>query len=393
MDRELAVWLPFTGVLTVLWFVWMVTLFAVGRAGKKRGWNRRDIAAVRGPVKVFGVVAVVVLLVGVLGGGLHWPGVLVATPWVAYLGAKTLVGLSRGDWKGMPGVDSDREQPAVPRSVSRRLSAATVKVLFLLNTAFLVLAILSVPASFAYARSTARMIALLDYPSSGTNSVLVFGLLRKGDAAVQPLIRASVEALQEENDPSRTWTLDPALFCLGRIGGPKAEAFLARVVTQRVRFKDYGDYHWQESACLAYAECARGRAVPDLVALYGRCTEDPAARLRWVPLVALARTASRDGISFVLDHMRTFWSRTLDGGKPTQMTVAALVLKADPGEIAALPVQGFGRLFAGPPPPLGTRAEALSLLARYGGVSISELRQQWERDKEAITAHWLTALE
>ncbi len=304
-DRELAVWTPFAGALTVLWFLWMISLLVMKSVMKRRGWKERDIAPVRSIFKTFALSGVIVILVGILGGGFHWPGVLIATPWSVYLVIKLISGLRRKAWRtdesGSPGTEPQRT-PRMSRLASHQVSPGATKAFFILNATFLALAALSIPASYVYADSTSRMIALLDYPCSGTKIVLIPGLIGKGEASVGPLVEASRRALETKAGPRRKWILDGTLFCLGRIGGADAEAFLSKVVAERVDFQDNMDSEWQKTACFAYAECAGARAVPLLVGVYERCETAKVNDARKTVLAALSKTGSEEGAAFVREH-------------------------------------------------------------------------------------------
>lgn len=304
-DRELAVWTPFAGAVTALWLLWMISLLVMKSLMKRRGWKERDIAPVRSIFKTFALAGVIVILVGILGGGFHWPGALIATPWSVYLVIKLISGLRREAWRtdesGSPDTEPQRT-PRMSRLASHQVSPGATKAFFILNATFLALAALSVPASYIYAGSTSRMIALLDYPCSGTKTVLIPGLIRKGEAAVGPLVDASTQALKARSGPRQTWILNGTLFCLGRIGGPDAEAFLSKVVAERVDFQDSMDSEWQKTACFAYAECAGGRAVPVLVGVYQRCETAKVDDARKTVLAALSKTGSEEGAAFVREH-------------------------------------------------------------------------------------------
>lgn len=96
--------------------------------------------------------------------------------------------------------------------------------------------------------------------------------------------------------------MSAAAFCLGRIGGPKAEAFLGKLVRTKVDFKEDEDWLWEKVVCFAYAECAKERAVSNLVELYDRCNGKYPEMQRWAVIAALAKTQSRGGVIFELDQ-------------------------------------------------------------------------------------------
>ena len=242
------------------------------------------------------------------------------------------------------------------------------------------------------------MIALLSYTSSGTESVLIPGLIRKGKAAVGPLVEASRQAFEIKSWPRRKWILDGTLFCLGRIGGADAEAFLSKVVAERVDFQDNMDSEWQKTACFAYAECAGARAVPALIEVFKRCEGDPAGGFNWVPLAALVRTASRDGVVFALDNMEVL-VRSAERGNNTVARVAAgaLLFMPSPVELAALPVQKHAKtdLSKWRSASSGVDTAFRTRLASFGedpDFKPGYLWNTWEADGEKIRAYWVSAL-
>jgi hypothetical protein len=91
--------------------------------------------------------------------------------------------------------------------------------------------------------------------------------------------------------------------------------------------------------------------------------------------------------------MDELWEAAYLDSKPARVTAAALVLRADPEEIAVLPVHGFGRISGGLPPPRCSPERALQMLARYGEADVRRLRRLWEADSEEIRRYWLTVLE
>ncbi|MHC4502666.1 MAG: hypothetical protein ACYTFI_05115 [Planctomycetota bacterium] len=307
VDQGVSIWLPFAPAFMVLCLAWIISIIVMRNIIRRRTSAKASEMPWRKALVAFellatvGFVGVVFLSMGsVLGASL-----VIGTIWVGYIAVKVISALRRRARRqevevaaeAEPEPSSRAEQPAGPV-----VSPRAQKAFFKLNSIFLALALLSIPSFFAYARSTRRMIALLSYKSSGTESVLIPGLIGKGKAAVGPLIDASRQALEARSGPRQTWILNGTLFCLGRIGGADAEAFLSKVVAERVDFQDNMDSEWQKTACLAYAECAGGRAVPVLVGVYQRCETAKVDDARKAVLAALSKTGSKEGTAFVREH-------------------------------------------------------------------------------------------
>jgi hypothetical protein len=307
VDQEVRVWLPFAPVFMVLCLAWIISLIVIRNiirrrtSGKAAEMPGRKALVAFGLLATVGFIAVVFLSMGsVMGASL-----VIGTIWAGYVAVNVISALRRrarrqdvevaADAKPEP--SSRAEQPVGPV-----VSPRSQKAFFKLNSIFLGLALLSIPSFFIYARSTRRMIALLSYKSSGTESVLIPGLIGKGKAAVGPLVEASRQAFEARSGPRQTWILNGTLFCLGRIGGPDAEAFLSKVVAERVDFQDTMDSEWQKTACFAYAECAGARAVPVLVGVYQRCETAKVDDARKTVLAALSKTGSKEGAAFVREH-------------------------------------------------------------------------------------------
>jgi len=307
VDQEVSVWLPFAPAFMVLCLAWIISLIVMRNIIRRRASDKAVGVPARKALVAFGLLA----SVGFLGlvflsmGSVLGASLVIGTIWAGYVAVKVISALRRRPWRQDIGIAADAEAQPPARAKQRvgpAISPRSRKAFLKLNFVFLVLALLSVPSFFIYARSTSRMIALLDYPSSGTKRVLIPGLIRKGKAAVEPLIDASRRALEARSGPRLTWPLNGTLFCLGRIGGPDAEAFLSEVVSERVDFQDYTDSEWQKTACFAYAECAGARAVPVLVGVYRRCETAKVDDARKTVLAALSKTGSKEGTAFVREH-------------------------------------------------------------------------------------------
>ncbi|MEW6355166.1 MAG: hypothetical protein AB1696_02480 [Planctomycetota bacterium] len=192
----------------------------------------------------------------------------------------------------------------VIEAARRRPCQQEARALLRVNAAFLALAILCVPGSYAYARSVRGMIGRLG-ASRSTDDYLRRELIARAESSVKPIIGVTRRAIRrydgtEDSEWARSRALSSAFHCLGEIGGSEAEAFLAAVVRGDAGLANAGKLHVYPEACIAYAKCAGGRAVADLIAAYRRTDDDVA---RAAILAALVRTADKDAIPYVLSHM------------------------------------------------------------------------------------------
>jgi hypothetical protein len=280
----------------VLCLLWAASVLIARRILARRGVEAPRNATPFRAAKRFLLTGMLVYigLVVLTMGSLLGPALIVGCVWLVFTAIST-VKLRRRRERGNEEDDEEegaatgaertpRMERLAPRSV---LCPRATRMALALNGVFLALAIVAVPVSYIHARSTARMISLLSYPSSGTQTVLLPGLIAKGEPAVRPLIDASRSALARDAGAAKRWVLSGTLHCLGRIGGAQAEGFLEEIVRERVDFADVMEAPWQKTACLAYAECAGRRAAPLLVEVYGRIGEADARDARDAVIKAL----------------------------------------------------------------------------------------------------------
>jgi hypothetical protein len=273
-DQEIRVWLPFAGPVMALCLLWAASVLIARKVLARRGVDAPRVASPFHQARRLFLLGIPVCigLVVLTMGSLLGPALVIGGVWVVLAAVSTAKLRGRRERGGEERAPTEAERtPRMERLVDRPvLPPGAASVALALNGIFLALAIVAVPVSYIHSRSTARMISLLSYPSSGTQTVLLPGLIAKGDSAVQPLIDASRRAVARDGGAAKGWVLSGTLHCLGSIGGAESEGFLEEVVRDSVDFADSMDDRWQKAACLAYAECAGRRAAPLLVQVHKR---------------------------------------------------------------------------------------------------------------------------
>jgi hypothetical protein len=258
------------------------------------------------------------------------------------------------------------------------------------NLLFAAVLCAAIPAANARAGTPQGRIAHLENPLPQIKGQILPSLIGQGEVVVSELIAASERAASDGGlaGPS-------ACFCLGAIGGDAAEQYLGDLIRTRVRF-DRSDSisQWEKSACYAYAECARQRAVNDLVALHDRLTSSAAQEQRWITLVALMKTRTARGVIFALDHMEDLLRCANESGDGHDSDAAsgvaeALVFYQDPVVIGHLPIYQFICWSASIAPDLKTG----ELGQNYFWVDhqrrpLSEIETAWSTDEDRIRAAW-----
>ena len=330
-DQEIRVWLPFAGPVMILCLLWAASVLVARRILARGGADvPRDASPFHAARRfLFVGLPICIALAFLLQGSILAPALVVGCVWLCYVAASTAkLWRQRGQAKAAAAPDTGGVDPAPEARAPTiaLLPARAAKTALALNGIFLALAVVAVTASYVHARSTSRMIRLLSYPSSGTKKVLLPGLIAKGESAVPALIEASRRALDGESGLAKHWLLSGTLHCLGRIGGPGAEAFLEEVVRERLDFTDQEDVKWQKAACLAYAECAGARAVPLLKKIYEAHKDDAASDGRDAVLETLKKTGSEEAAAFVRD----------------QEAVLEALRRAAPDKAGSVPREGDG---------------------------------------------------
>lgn len=273
---------PFVGKLLVLFAVWLIVslLFSPSRTGSNTADGSMD-SGERKTLKrfpVWGSLAMLLAMIYIL-----WVpvGLLLILIWVSYLGTNLIF----------------------KRSRARGRFWGNAQLLF--NLAALVTVTVVIPVSVVEARTTESMVGWLGGLPSHIRVAsrdLIPELIARGEEAVPELHAALQKELTQLDEP-HTERVAQILYCLGQIGGDRAEMVLKEVVTGDRIFQKDADWRWGSVACTAYADCANERAVDPLKELYRRCESEDAGIQSAMALCALPRTGQREGVFFVLDHI------------------------------------------------------------------------------------------
>ena len=275
-----------------------------------------------------------------------------------------------------------------------------------IDLAFLFCAVAVVAHQQHLATTAEHCIDTLDYHVSATYEIAMPRIVEAGPRAVELLLGPANEALQrhgryagERGRFSRSRRLLATAFCLGEIGGPQAEQWLAHVVRDHVGFEDYYCRTWQPAACYAYARCAHARAVNNLIRLYESLGPAEAQHdSRVCPLMALALTGSRRGVMFVLEHMDDLLQASAmdDSQEVIVRAVAqALVFGSDPASLENLPVHRELTL-AGDTSVIRRSAYAAEFYwtdaSKDAIKPIAEVQAAWNADSQGIKRRWAEVL-
>jgi hypothetical protein len=228
-------------------------------------------------------------------------------------------------------------------------------------------------------------------------------IVADGQKAVGPLIRATNEAIDNKDGYTRMNTMKHATFCLACIGGPEAERFLSDLVKQHANPSDFYDVKWYRGACFAYARCAGPRAANDLVVLFENMPHTEERDDRTFLLVALAVTASKYGVAFVLDHMDLLFKYVNNSGwegnqrRVVQAVAECLVFGTDPKALTQLPVfrdMGLmGSTWLAEPRPSDYNSEFFWTESSENRLrSPEEIEAAWRVDSASIHKRWADLL-
>ena len=310
-------------------------------------------------------------------GSLLLPSLCVGFIWALYLAIRLCVDIGRLIWTCKP----------------------DLRVAVAIHAAFLLAATGVIVYGETKADTLEYQIASLRYHHGPEAcSKIMPAIVSRGSDAVEPLILAATTALNNEDLYARKNMLIGITFCLGRIGGDKAESFLAQLVKQHMDSTDWYDRRWQRSACFAYARCAGPRAMNDLVALFEKTPHTEDRDERWVPLVALAMTGSKSGVSFALDHMSILFDGMEGGGNSDEMSIVQaaaerLVFGSDPQALAEIPVYRevtlMGATWLANPRPNDYTSEFYWTDASQSKIRVtSEILSTWKDRSAAIRKRW-----
>ena len=230
-------------------------------------------------------------------------------------------------------------------------------------------------------------------------STVMPAIVARGKDSVAPLIEATNKAMENDDRYTRSNVIVHATYCLAQIGGPEAEEFLAGLVTQHLDPDDFGYYHAYRAIHFAYARCAGPRAVNNLIRVFEQMPPDADIDERWVPLVSLLATGSKEGIVFVLDHMEVLlqgMDHASDGNaqKVVKAALGCLAFEAAPEALKQIPVYRdvtlLGDVSVADPRPNDYNSEFYWTANSEGCLhSEEEIRSAWEDDSDSIRKRWM----
>jgi hypothetical protein len=178
-------------------------------------------------------------------GWIAGPGLVLCVIWIGYLMAK------------------------IGSNMRRVSSCRAARVSLGFNLLFMATVCATIPVGYSRAGTVKGRIGHLENPLPQIKGQILPALIGQGELVVSELIEASELAASDQH----TLAGPSACFCLGAIGGDAAEQYLGDLIRTRIQFeRSWSTSQWEKSACYAYAECARQRAVEDLIALHGRLT-------------------------------------------------------------------------------------------------------------------------
>lgn len=326
----------------------------------------------------FGYVALAFLTMG----SVLLPGLVVGSLWAVYLTIRLAVDVFRVLFQNSP---------------HHRASV-------LVNGLFFVAVLVAVVLLQTKANSLEHYIACLGYGDhSAMYSKLMPGIVARGKEAIGPLIEATNKAMANDDEYTRANVVVHATFCLSRIGGPEAEKFLAGLVKQHRDPDDFGYRRGYKAVHFAYARCAGPRAVNDLVRVFDEMPSDADMDDRWIPLIALLITGSKEGIEFVFDHMDILLERLefgADGNERSviQAALGELVFGSDPQALKEIPVyrdiELMGDTSIAEPHFNDYNSEFFwTQLSKSRLHQEEDIRSEWETNEAAIRQRWSEVLD
>lgn len=169
------------------------------------------------------------------------------------------------------------------------------------NLAALAVTVVAIPWSYIHAATTPVLVDWIGHapPHGATASRFVLKpVIARGESTV-PLLRRELDEALSHGGWGYSMGVPQLCYCLARIGGQEATGALESAVAT-VKFDDEADFRVQAVACCAYAECARGGAVPSLTQLFLQASGPRAIEQQAIVLCALARTADPAAMETVL---------------------------------------------------------------------------------------------
>jgi len=321
-------------------------------------------------VKVVLVAFAVWFALGVLSAGSSLWGVFpLLAAWFVYLLVQSVRSLSR--WR------RDGDRGALPRLVFHACWLLAVGALFV--------------DGVRRAKTLEHMIRFLATSPRDMATVVVPNVVQHGQDAVPLLVQKTREALEADD----LMLLRSCLFCLGQIGGPEAERCLEQVVDRVIAHGDRPPF-WARHAFAAYAECIGPRAVPKLKQAYERVSD----RCKWAVLVALAKTASPEGVAFVFDHIDSLFAG-MESGMGAWVDTAACTLdvllsEPDTRALRSLPTHRY--IYTWPTPAELADRTVREQLHQFFWFpedrppSLKNLRARWEANGRKFRRLWLERL-
>jgi hypothetical protein len=372
--------LPWAGFGGLFLWAWIFTMLGVRWRLRRRSPESVQ-AAVRGStLAIFALLGSVgyIALAFLTMGSVLLPSLIIGFFWALYL-MRRLVG-------DVYGVISQRNPQ--------------LRTPMIVHSVFF-LAVLTVVAIFqTKANSLEHYISSLGYGHhQSMYSKVMPGIVARGEEAVGPLIEATNEAMANNDSYTRMNVVVHGTFCLARIGGPEAEEFLAGLLKQHRDPDDFGYHHGFRAVHFAYARCAGPRAVNDLICVFKEMPPDADIDNRWIPLIALLTTGSKEGIEFVFDHMDILLERLEfcgDGNEQSvlQAALGELVFGSDPQTLKEIPVYRdvhlSGDTSIAQPRPNDYNSEFFWTRSSKSGLhQEKEIRSEWETNEASIRQRWM----
>lgn len=371
--------LPWAGFGILLVWLWIFVMLAARRRLRKRGVTSTTPLVRGSTLVVFAILgsAGYIGLAFLMMGSLLFPSLCLGFVWTVYLAIRLVVDIVR----------------------FARKDASDVRTPLAIHSAFLVVVIALIAYWQTKANTLEHCIGCLGYGHHAQLfSKIMPRIMADGEKAVQPLIRATNEALANNDGYTRMNTVSHATFCLACIGGPEVEKFLSELIKQHANPSDYYDLKWYKGACVAYARCAGPRAVDDLVALFERMPHTEERDDRVFLLVALTATGSKRGVAFTLDHMDLLLKGMDLGGLGSDMRVAQtaaerLVFGTDPQALTEIPAYRdcllVGATWLAEPRPNDYTSEFYWTEASENSLrSTKEIGEAWKKDSVSIQKRW-----
>jgi hypothetical protein len=373
--RMTSPWAGFGGVFLWAWILTM--LIARWRLRRRGSDNVRSL--VRGSTllifAILGSVGYVLLVLSI--GSLLLPSFFVGFIWAVYLTIRLLADIFR--------------------VVCKRNSKLRAPVL--INSVFVLAVVIVAVCLQMWCNSLGYNIACLRYGrQTAMYGKVMPGIVSYGPDAINPLIQATNEALQNEDTYVRTNIVAHSAFCLARIGGPEAEQFLADLLKQHKDPEDFGYDEGFRAVCFSYARCAGPRATDELINLFEEISDSEDRRERWVPLVALLVTGGKQGVVFVFDHMDLLLNRMRSGdvgvNSVIQSAVGPLVFGSDPKALTMIPAYRhstlMGATWIAEPRVNDYNSEFFWIASSEALLHPSgEIVSAWEENSASIRKRWI----